>query len=83
MIKKKQKAATSSKATTLKFDRQNQSYKKAFPLASKINLLLGKSLLALQNPENNKQSRSQLLSVVEDLLTLKADLGLYRGINRD
>ena len=62
----------------------NQSskvYQVSFPCASKINILLGGTLLAMQSPSNDQQNKNQLLSIVEDILFLKAELGLYGGNN--
>ena len=59
---------------------QSQSYMKALPVARKFDALLGIALLALINPVNNKQSQKQLLSVIRDLIAMKADLGLYGGV---
>lgn len=77
MKSKKNRAAV----TAPKNNQPNTFYQTSFPIASKINLLLGKSLLALENATNNRQSRSELLSVVEDLIVLKAELGLL-GVKR-
>ena len=76
MMSKKQKAATLPKVTTFNIARSS-SYTKSFPLSKKFDYLLGIALLALLNPSNSKSSTNELLSVIEDVLVLKAELGLY------
>lgn len=83
MSMKKHKAVTSAKATASNFNQLNKSYNKVLPVARKFDYLLGIALLSLLNPTNTKQSQNQLLSVVEDILFLKAELGLYGGTNCD
>jgi hypothetical protein len=86
MISRKHKAVPSfrvEKASASNFVRQHKLYQKAFPIGRKFDYMLGIALLSLQNPANTKQSKSQLLSVVEELLTLKANLGLFGGTNHD